>query len=303
MFWTNIKRVFRSGFISFWRNGVISIASILVMTVTLVVLGSLVLSSAFLNASLNNFKDKVDITVSFKPDADDNDILNIKNAVTAMPEVKSIEYVSKDKALADFRETHKDNGVILQSLDELGNPFGVSLNIKAKDPTQYENISTFLTEKDKTSSGSLIDQITFKKDIIDRLVRIINSSKRVAMVISLTLIFMSILVTFNTISLAIYTTREEISVMKLVGAGDNYVRGPFVVEGIISGVISAFVAITLLYPAAMWITSLTAGVYGGINLVGYYADYFARIFLILLGSGIFLGMVSSYFAIRKYLKV
>lgn len=302
--WTKLKRVFRSGFIGFWRNGVVSAASILTLTVTLTVIGSLLLASAYLNASLETIKNNVDISVSFKTDAPESEILNLKNTVASLPEVKDIEYVSRDQELADFRERHKDNALLVRSLDEVGNPFGARLNIKAKDPSQYESIARFLNSasEDSALNRDIIDQTTFKKDIVDRLIGLIGAIKKIGFVVSMVLIFMSILVTFNTLSLAIYTSREEISVMKLVGASNNYVSGPFVVEGIIAGIISVFISVGVLYPLVLWVKNATEGVYGGINMVAYYVDNFIEIFLVLLLAGLLLGVISSFLAIRRYLK-
>lgn len=303
MIWTKTKRVFRSGFVGFWRNGVVSAASILVVTITLVVIGSLLLASAYLNSSLSTLKNSVDISVSFKTDAREADILGLKNLLGSLPSIKSIEYLSRDQELADFKEKHKDNALLVQSLDEVGNPFGARLNIMAKDPSQYEGIARFLdpATNDNSFDREIIDQVTYKKNVIDRLQVFISASKKIGFAVSMVLIFMSILVTFNTISLAIYTSREEISVMKLVGASDNYVSGPFIVEGIISGIISAFIGIAFLYPLALWVKNTTMGVYGGINLVAYYVDNFTQIFLLMLSAGVILGVIASLLAVRRYL--
>lgn len=303
MVWTKVKRVCRSGFVGFWRNGVVSAASILVVTVTLSVIGALLLGSAYLKASLDTLRSKVDISVSFKVTAPEADVLSLKNTLGTLPEIKTIEYISRDQELADFKERHKDNALLAQSLDEVGNPFGARLNIMAKDPSQYESIARFLdpASGDSSLNRDVIDQVTYKKDIVDRLTVLIAASRKVGFAVSMLLIFMSILVTFNTISLTIYTSREEISVMKLVGASNNYVSGPFIVEGVISGVISAFIAIGLLYPLAYWVRGTTAGVYGGINMVSYYLDNFVQIFIVLLLAGILLGIISSILAVRRYL--
>jgi len=302
--WTKLKRVFRSGFVGFWRNGVVSAASILTLTVTLMVIGSLILSSAYLNAYLETVKNNVDISVSFKIDASESDILTLKNTIASLSEVKGIEYLSRDQELSAFRERHKDNALLIKSLDEVGNPFGARLNIKAKDPSQYESIARFLDSSsgDTSINRDVIDQITFKKDIVDRLIALISTIKKIGFAVSMILIFMSILVTFNTLSLAIYTSREEISVMKLVGASDNYVSGPFVVEGIIAGIVSTFISVSLLYPLVLWVKNATEQLYGGINMVAYYVDNFIEIFFVLFFAGIVLGIISSFLAIRRYLK-
>lgn len=299
---TIIKRIFKSGFINFWRGGVVSMASILVMTVTLFVIGSLILAGAFLTASLEEVQSKVDISVSFKVDASLDEIKAMEKALTALPEVKEVAFSSREEELALFRERHKDNNLLLQSLDEVGNPFGARLNIKAVDPAQYESIATFLTNQD-AASAAIIDQVSFKKDVVDKLLAITNSLKRVGLAASIVLAVTSILVMFNTTSLAIYIAREEISVMRLVGAETSYVRGPFMVEAIISGGIASLLAMLLLYPAVLWVRGATMGVYGGINLLSYYLSNFFYLFLILLLSGVVLGAVASFLAIRRYLKV
>ncbi len=299
---TIIKRIFKSGFINFWRNGVVSIASILVMTVTLFVIGALVLAAAFLTASLEEVQSKVDISVSFKVEAALDDIKAMQQALVALPEVKEVALSTREEELALFRERHKDNNLLLQSLDEVGNPFGARLNVKALNPAQYESIATFLTNQD-ADSAAIIDQVSFKKDVVDKLLAITNSLRRVGLAASIVLIITSILVMFNTTSLAIYIAREEISVMRLVGAETSYVRGPFMVEAIISGLIASLLAMLLLYPAVLWVKSATLGVYGGINLLSYYLSNFFYLFLMLLASGVVLGAVASFLAIRKYMKV
>lgn len=304
MIFVKARRVIQSGFNNFWRSPVVSLASVFTMLVTLFVVGSLLLSNAFLNATLQTIQDQVDISVTFNPEAAETEVLALKESLTLLPEVTEVEYLSREQELASFRERHKDNSLIIQSLDEVGNPFGARLNIKAANPSQYETIAGFLEARGgEEGSSQLIDNVSFKKDVVDKLLKVIDSSQRIGFAVTLVLVIISILVTINTISLAIYTSREEISVMRLVGASTLYVRGPFMVEGLIAGVIAAIGAVILLYPATIWVRNATTNVYGGINLVAYYVDNFTQIFLILLGSGILLGVIASYLAVRKYVKV
>jgi len=305
MFWTNIKRVFRSGFINFLRSATVSFASIVTITLALFVIGGLWLSAAFLNSSLAEVQNKVDISVSLKPAAAEVDILKLQQTLEAMPEVKEVTYSTREQEYQDFRQRNENNDLIIRSLEEVGNPFGARLNIRAVDPGRYESIATFLSGGSALSTNGefIIDQVTFKKNVVDKLVKIIATAKQLGLAITLVLTLIAVMVTFNTISLAIYISREEISLMKLVGAGNNYVRGPFIVEGIIAGVISTFLALILLYPATIWVRNVTTGVFGGVNLVNYFLTHFAQIFLALLAAGVVLGIVSSFLAIRKHLKI
>lgn len=299
------KRVVRSGFINFWRTPVISLASVITLSVTLFVIGALILASAFLNVSLEAVKSRVDISVSFKPDAPEEKISELKKSLETLPAVKAVTLSSREQELAEFRERNKDNELILRSLEEVGNPFGARLNIQAADPAHYESIAAFLEEDAVLSAEgeSLIDQVSFKKSIIDRLLAFIRTCQKIGLAVTLVLIFISVVVTFNTISLAIYSSREEITIMKLVGAGDHYVRGPFIVEGIMAGFIAALVALSLLYPAVLWLRSESGGVFGSLDLVSYFLNNFAVLFLILAGAGILLGVASSFLAARKHLKI
>ncbi|MBI2099837.1 MAG: FtsX-like permease family protein [Candidatus Vogelbacteria bacterium] len=301
----NIKRVFRSGFINFWRSPVVALASIVTITAALFVFGAVYLGGVFLDSSLEDIKSKVDISVSFKPATAEADVATVEKSLKALPEVKTVESRSRENELSDFKERNKDNDLILQSLEEVGNPFGARLNVTAVDPAHYGAIAKFLEGDGVLSAAgeTIIDQVSYKKNIIDKLVGVIVVSKRIGWAITFILIFISIIVTFNTIALAIYVSREEIGLMKLVGAGDNYVRGPFLVEGIISGVIASVLATGLLYPVTIWVRNQTSGVYGGVNLVAYFVDNLPKIFLMLLCGGILLGIVASFLAIRKHLKI
>ncbi len=305
MIWTNIKRILKLGFVNFWRNGLVSVSSVLAMTITLFAIGSIYLGSNFLNSALDEVKNKVDISVAFKIDAPEEEILALKKDLTLLPEVKEVIYSSRDQELLAFREKHQDNAILIDSLDEVGNPFGARLNIRAVDPNQYEKIARFIdTKNDSSADGNnIIDQVSYKKDVVDKMAKLIETSQRVGWAVALVLALLSIFAVFNTISLAIYTSREEISVMRLVGAGSPYVKGPFMIEGVIAGVIASLLALALLYPSVIWVRDVTAGVYGGINLASFYFSNFGTIFILLLGSGIILGLLASYWAIRRYSKV
>ncbi|HEY4505999.1 MAG TPA: permease-like cell division protein FtsX [Candidatus Paceibacterota bacterium] len=309
---TNFRRVLKAGFVGFWRNGVVSVASIFVVVVTLFIIGSLFMSNAFLTATLGEIKDKVDINVYFKTTAKEEEVLIMKTDIESLPEVKTVEYVSREEALEQFRERNKDNTLVLQALDELNdNPLGAVLNIKAKEPSQYEGIAQFLNrenEEANLSNGSsggvgIIDSINYFKNqvVIEKLNKIIEGARTVGIAIALILGIMAVLVTFNTIRLAIYNSRNEIYVMRLVGANSSFIRGPFVVEGVMYGGIAALISLVLLFPATYWLSRTTTDYFGGINLFKYFLSNFGQMFIVLVVIGIVLGTLSSYIAVRRYL--
>lgn len=306
--WLTAKRIIKSGFVSFWRNGFVSLSSVWVMTTTLLVIAGLIFMIALLGVTLDQIRERVDINVYFLPEALEEDIDGLRRSIEALPEVSVVEYITRDEALENFKERHADDQITLQALEELGdNPLGAVLNIRAKETSQYEGIAHFL-ESDSVlaSDGSpLIDDVNYQQNkvAIDRLTSIIDSTEAVGFAISLVFVIMSVLITFNTIRLAIYVSREEIAVMRLVGASNFYVRGPFVVNGVLYGLVSGVVTLVLLYPITYWLGPKSANFFTGLNVFTYYTDNFGQIFLIILCSGIVLGAISSYLAVHRYLKV
>jgi len=306
MFFTKIKRIIISGYRNFTRSGFTSISSIFIMTITLFFITSLIFVQAALNSSLSDIKEKVDVTVYFVTGTDEASIMNVESTLKNLPEVKDITYTSQDQALTDFKEKHSNDYLTLQALDELDqNPLGASLNIKAKDPSQYESIANYFKGEGTLSSDDLniIDKVDYSQNkvVIDRLTAIISGAQKLGFAVSLILILISILITFNTIRLIIYMSREEINVMKLVGAGSRYIRGAFIVSGVLVGIISSVLTILLFIPISIWLGNQMTD-FIGINLYTYYKANFLQLFIIMLGSGITIGVISSTFAIHKYLK-
>ena len=308
MLWLNIKRIIRGGFINFTRNAFVSLSAILIMTITLFTIGSVVFIMAGLNTSLAEIRNKVDISVYFMPAASEADIMSVKKSLEALPSVGNVAYLSKDEALEAFKTRHEGDQLTLQALEELGdNPLGAVLNIQAKDPSHYETIATFLKEDSVLSneSSSLIDRINYfdNKIAIDRLSKIIDAAARLGFGFSMLLVIVSVIIAFNTIRLAIFISREEISVMRLVGASNKYVRGPFVISGVIYGLLSGLITLAVFYPITRVIGLSTASFFSGLNFFTYYTSHFGEFFLLIVGSGIVVGAISSYLAVRRYLKV
>lgn len=304
--WMNVKRVSRYGLIGFMRNGFVSIAAVLVMTITLFVVAGLMIAGSALQSTLDQLTNKVDVNVYFVTDATEGDIMDMKIELEALPEVASVSYTSRDQALAIFRDRHQNDQLTLQALDELGdNPLGASLAIRAKETSQYESIAKFLEAKQTASGGaSIISKVNFyqNRPAIERLSNIIETSRTMGLATALILGISSILIAFNTIRLAIYTMREEIGVMKLVGAGRWYVRGPFLIAGVLYGAISGVIVLLVLYPLAIWMGPASEAFFGTFNIFDYYVSHFPILFLVVMGTGIMLGVISSFLAIRRYLR-
>lgn len=305
MMMIDLKRVIKAGLLNFTRSGLVSFAAVLVVTITLSVITGIILLQAVLNFSLNEIKDKVDVTIYFNVKAPENKILSLKESLENLPEVKEVSYVSAEEALRLFRERHESDYPTIQALDEIkDNPLGAYLNVKAKEVSQYESIANFLKGDNALVLGStsIVDKINYhqNKIVIDRLNNIISGAQKLGFLVTLILIVISIIVTFNTIRLAIFISKEEISVMRLVGASKMRVRGPFMVEGAIYGAIATIITIVLFIPTTIYL-GRTMTNFLGMNIFSYYVSNLFQITVIILLSGISLGIISSLIAIRKYL--
>lgn len=305
--WTATKRVIRSGFVGFWRNAFVSIAAIFVMTVALFTVGATMMIDKLLEVSLENIQAKVDINVYFVVDAEQTAIDSLKASLETLPDVEEVTFTSREEALAQFSERHQKDETIMQGLEELGdNPLGASLSIRAKETSQYEGIAQFLTDQQALEDPQtpVIDEVNFvkNKEAIDKLTSIIGAVERATSITMIVLVSAAVLITFNTVRLAIYTTREEISVMRLVGASNTFIRGPFMLQGIMYGIVSGVLALLIIYPIVLWIGPETEAFFQ-FNLFTFFVSDFARIFGTLVGSGVVLGMVSSVWAVTRYLHV
>jgi cell division transport system permease protein len=302
MFRVTLKRIIKSGYLSFRRNGWLSTATILVMSLVLFVLGSLLFLGAFADTVLRSIETKIDISVYFAKDAPEETILQIKRELESLPEIASVDYVSRDKALFEFRQKHKVNPLIEEALEEIGeNPLEASINIRAKDSSHYAAISSFLVKKNYPE----VDKVNYfeNQKVFERLSAIVGTARSSGIFLVAFLAFLAVLVAFNTVRLAIYTMREEINIMRLVGASPWFVRGPFIVSGILYGSIAALLTTFSFFPLAQLVSPKLKILSPNFDLFAYFTANLLEFFGLLLAAGIALGVFSSIIAIRRYLRI
>lgn len=291
------------GWISFSRDGHLAAATIFVMVMTIFSISSLFLFKDVSQFLISNIKEKVDISVFFISETSEEDILKAKEAIAKLSQVKEVEYVSKEGALEYFIERHEDDPALMESLEEVGvNPFLASLKIKSFEANQYQAVAGFL---ESSNFGSLIEKVDYyeRKPVIERIFALTSNFTKTGIVLSLILALLVILVAFNTIRVAIYNAREEIKVQRLVGASNWFIRGPFLVQGAISGLFAVLISIFTL-AIFCWVLGSSAEVlFPGLNLFSFFIGNFWAIFLVQLFVGLGLGTVSSYIAVRRYLEV
>lgn len=298
----NFWRIIKYGFQSFTRNKWLSASTISIMTLTLIVFMGLMLFNIIADRAVETVKNKVDISVYFKSNVAEDDILNIKRILKNFDEVDDVEYVSRDEALVAFKERHSEDEIITQTLEELDkNPLLASLNIKAKDLSQYEIIASYL---ESDSLSDMVEDVTYAQNelVIRRLESLTNSLNIIVFILTLFLAFLAVMVTFNTISLAIFSNKEQISIMRVVGAENKFIRGPYIVEGVIYGFIAAVISFIVFIPVVNAISPGLTRFISTFSISEYFFSHFILLFIYQLLIGVVLGILSSVIAVRKYLR-
>lgn len=299
---TTFVRILKYGWNAFLRSGLLTTATVAIMVVALSVFSGLIFFNVITKTALTSLQDKIDVSVYFKTDVDEPTILKVKSALENLDETKEISYISRTEALDRFREKHKSETVVIQALDALGdNPLQASLNVKAKDPRQYGAIASYF---DSPSIKPVIDKVSYQQNqvVIERLIKVIDTAERGGLIITLLLILIAGLVALNTVRLAIYSNREEIGVMRLVGALNSFISGPYVVQGVLQGLMASIITILLLLPAINVISPYIQAMIPEMNLWGYFMKNLFVIFTIQTVAGVALGSISSLIAVRRYLK-
>jgi len=299
---TIISRIFHYGFKNFWRNGWLSTATVAIMTVALTVFVGLIMFGVITKAAASSIQDKIDISVYFNTNTSEDQILNIQQSLESLSEVQSVDYVSRDQALATFEANHANDPTVTQAIQELDtNPLDASLNIKAKDPSQYGAIADYLASP---NLAPYIDTLSYtqNEDVINRLATIVRTIETGGFVITLILALIAGLVIFNTIRLAIYSNRDEIGVMRVVGASNSMVRGPYVVEGMICGGIASITSLIIAAPGIYFSSPYFDRFIPGLNLFQYFYTHLPMLLLYELLFGVVIGAFSSFIAVRRYLK-
>ena len=298
-----LKRVIRSGWEKFSRDTSSSSAALLVMVIVLSIVTSLFFLQGIGSFLIQSLQESVDVSTFLKDSAVPEEVTELQQSLSALPEVKEVVYVSKEDALAQFLERHKADQVILDSLDAIGtNPLLASLNIKAWDPSSFGKITAFL---ETTPLAPIIQNVDFheRAPIIDRLSKVTSGVRTSALAGSIFAGLIAVLVAFNTIRLTIYSSKEEIEVMRLVGASNMFIRAPFLLQGIIVGALASVITFILLVPLTLFLSSKLETFVPQFNLFEYFMSNFFLILSLQLFVGIGLGVLSSLIAIRRYLKV
>jgi len=300
----NIYRVFKFALQNFWRNIWLSLVTVSIITLSILSLNFFILADALVDTSLRAIENKVNVTVDFKVDAPEEAMFALKDKLTGMPEVASVEYISKQRAMELMRERYEKEGntKITDSLKELDtNPLFASLQIKARD---IEGYAVIINALNTGEYDSYIDRKNFD-DITRKITALKQRIKQVGFVINLFFVVITALIVFNTIRITIYTRREEIGIMKLVGAANWFVRTPLIIESMLYSMVSVGLAVIILYPILGVVQPYADRIFDGqaFDVLGYFSTNFVTIFGLQLLGSMALNITSCAIAMGRYLRV
>jgi len=300
-------RVIRAGIVNFVRNAWLAIAAMAVMIITLtIVLFSIIANATFAN-TIAQITDKIDVSVYLKDSVTDTQRSKLIADLRALPNVKQVTYLSKDKALQRYKEQNANNPALLSAINETDNPLPATVQVKPRNLNQIQEIKNYLARSEVEKLQS--DDPSYsgdRKAAIDKITHATNLLRRAGIVAVLVFALISVLIIFNTIRMTIFNRRDELTIMRLLGATTWFIRGPFVVESIIYGIVSAIASTILIH--ALFVASSSALQASSLGLldINYASTYFnghlIQLLLIQLALGILIGAASSTVATRRYLK-
>ncbi len=303
----SFARVMKHALRNFQRNIWLTLATTVIMTLTLVMMLSLYFINILGSEVLRSIEQKVDLSAVFKDEATEQQISTVANDVGSRVDVEEVRIVSSDEALEEFRRRHAEDPFIEESLLELeDNPLPASLFVVATEPRFYQNIAGQLESE---QYSPYIEKVNFEnsKTVIDRLISVMTGVRNVGFVTTIVLAALVVLIMFNTIRLAIYSFREEIDIMKLVGASNWFIRGPFIIEAMFVALLAVVLTTSVVYPLlATTAPEINRFFFSGqdvnFNIYQYATANWPTIVGLQLAVSVGLAVVSSFIAIRRYLR-
>ena len=303
-----LERIFKSGFVNFGRNIWLAIAAMAMMAITLTILLFAIVANATFSHTISDITSHIDVSVYLKDEVTDEQRNNLISELKEVDNVQAIGYTSKDQALKNYRAQNIDNPELLAAISETDNPLPASLVISPKDPNKLDTIKDYLDKPEVQALQS--DPTSYsgdRKAAIDKIAKATQFFRQAGIIGIIIFIIISMLIIFNTIRMTIFNRRDELVIMRLLGATPGYIRGPFIVETMLYGVVAAAVSLIVcggLFAVAS--STLQASSLGLLD-IKYSSDYFSNnLWLILTAqilAGIIIGAASAAIATRRYLKL
>jgi cell division transport system permease protein len=300
------ERIILTGIINFMRNAWLSIAAMAVMVVTLSIVLFLFIANATFSQTIQDIRDRIDVSVFLVDTISEEQRQGLITKLEDIDNVRSVEYISKEQALKDYIELNKDNIDLQLAITQTDNPLPASLRIKLYNPDIIDELKSYLDQPENKELQS--DETSYsgdRKEAIDKIANATTFIRQAGIVGVLVFAFISVLIIFNTIQMAIFNRRDELSIMRLLGASRAYIRAPFLVESMLIGIFAAFISVALCNA----VFSIASGTLDASSLglldINYASQFFQQRFAEILGiqiaTGMLIGFVSSFVATQRYL--
>ncbi|MDO8560471.1 MAG: permease-like cell division protein FtsX [bacterium] len=300
-----IYRVIKFAWQGFWRNFWLSLVTISIIALASLTVNALLALNVVADSAVTSLEQKIDVSIYFDPDVATPKVKEVQDYLSKLSQVSAITLVTADDAMKEFRQRHARDAAILETLEELGdNPLGATLVVTAQRPSDYPEIIQVLNHspyRDLVSDENYKDH----QRTINEIRLIADRINQAGIAISALFILIATLIVFNTIRVAIYTHRDEIGIMKLVGASNAFITAPFVLEGVLYALCATGLAVAVTFPLLNAVQPYLQDFFTGVplDLAGYFRENFIAIFGSQLLGMSALNMLGSVFAVRRYLKV
>ena len=297
-------RIIKFAFTNFWRNIWLSIATVSIIVLTLISVSFLHFLNVLTVHAVETVKERVDVSVYFKPEVTPVEVKSVQQKLAQFKEVQIVRFVSREDSARVLKETYKNDELILQSLAELGNtPLGDTLVIKAHELNDYPLI---LDALERSQYRGLIEDRNYQDSnvFIEKIYSITDKIKKIGWFMTAVFAAIAILIVFNTIRIAIYTHGEEISIMKLVGASNWFIRGPFLIEAVFYAALGAFITVGILFPVLSFVDPYIMNFFeGSFSISAYYASSFLTFGAAQFAGIVILTLLAFFLAVGRYLDV
>jgi cell division transport system permease protein len=303
-----LSRIVHTGTVNFMRNITLAVAAMAVMVVTLTILLFSLITNATFENTIAQITNKINVSVYLTDEVSETQGKQFAAAIRKQPEVQKVEYLNKQQALQSYIEQNQNNQSLVEAAAESNNPIPATIHVFPHDLNEIQKIKNFLVkpENAKLQGPESPSYNGNRKEAIDNITHATNVLRKIGVVTVVVFTIICALIIFNTIQMAIFNRRDEITIMRLLGASTSYIRGPFVVESVIYGVLSAIFSVLIVNSAFLASSTALQASSLGLLDINYAQQYFNSHFLQLLtmqiAIGIIIGAVSSVIATRRYLK-
>ncbi len=303
---SSIGYFFKESLQGFSRNFSTTLGSIITIFLSLLIIGVFLVAGIMVDNLMSSVENEVTITAYVGDDASDEDIQQVMSEVSSLDDVANVSYTTKEQALENFTNSMTANPDIIEQLDGT-NPLPASIDIELKDPQSVESVADILVANSTyqqicDNPDDVSDSIKYGKETVERLFSVTNTLRYVGLVLIILLVFIALVFINNTIRLAILARRREIAIMRLVGASNGFIRGPFLMEGALHALIGSLLAVLAIQLVRMFAIPQLSSAVQFLNFdVG--GTTYILIYIGLVVLGIVIGLIGSAFAMRRYLKV